>query len=159
MNDVSELVLKSIRKIIRAVDLHSRKIYAEIRITGPQLVVLRELNKIQPATISMITKNSSLSQPTVSSLVKKLINKDYIAKAKNLSDKRKADLIVSDSGKKLLETAPSLLQESFLKEFEKLPSWQRHMILSSVEHLAELMNAADLSADPLLEPGINTIED
>lgn len=158
MDETSELVLKNIRKIIRSVDLHSRKIYAEIQITGPQLVLLKELQRLNTATIGMLAEKSSLSQPTVSSLIKKLLDKELIYKETDTQDKRRTNLVLSEAGHALLNKAPSLLQDSFVKNLQALPDWQRHMILSALEKLSEMMGAEDLSADPVLAPGSQLVQ-
>jgi hypothetical protein len=49
--------------------------------------------------------------------------------------------------------APDLLQEEFLTEFRKLKSWEQHLILSSVERVATMMDAQDIDASPILTIG------
>jgi len=39
-----QTLLISIRKIIQAVDIHSRKLNKEFGLTGPQLIVLQEIS-------------------------------------------------------------------------------------------------------------------
>ena len=41
----------------------------------------------------------------------------------------------------------------FVKAFDKLESWEQHMLIASVERIAELMDAEDLSASPILDVG------
>lgn len=59
-----EEVLISLRKIIRAIDLHSKKLAKEFGLTGPQLLILMEINKYEGITLSKIAKNVNLSNAT-----------------------------------------------------------------------------------------------
>ena len=154
MDQTSELVLINIRKIIRAVELHSRRIYADITLTGPQLIILKAVSKNHGITISELANCSSLSQPTVSALVKKLLEKNLLLKKADKVDKRKVLLHISAKGEKLLLKSPSLLQDEFVNELNSLPSWHRYMILSSLEKLADMMHAQTVKVEPVLTPEI-----
>ncbi len=45
MNELHDQVLVSLRRIIRATDLHSRKLGKETGLTTPQLVVMRAIQQ------------------------------------------------------------------------------------------------------------------
>ena len=65
-------VLQALRRIIRAVDLHSRKLLAQHRITGPQLVCLLAVEENQPVTGSAIARHVHLSPSTVIGILDRL---------------------------------------------------------------------------------------
>lgn len=152
MNLESEQVLVSLRKIIRAIELQSRKIYAVSQITGPQLLILKSIEKGKDnyLTINDLTSITSLSQPTISSLVKTLVRKNLVTKSQDKEDKRRYFLSLSAKGKRALSKAPTLLQDSFLENFNSIPKWEAYMILSCLEKLACLMDAENIDADPIL---------
>jgi hypothetical protein len=49
----------------------------------------------------------------------------------------------------LAETSPPLLQERFVRRFAALPDWEQTLLLSSLQRIAELMDAGDLDAAPM----------
>lgn len=67
-----EELFVSIRRIIRAIDLRSKKLSKEAGITGPQLLVLQELERIKGITAKEVATNINLSQPTVTSILDRL---------------------------------------------------------------------------------------
>ncbi len=52
----------------------------------------------------------------------------------------------------VLAGAPPLLQEHFTR-FRRLPDWQQTQILSSLQRIVALMEAADVEAGPILTTG------
>ena len=70
--DISEEVLITLRKIIRAIDIHSRYLVKQYGLTGPQLLVLKEILRLKETHISVIAERISLSQPTVTDILDRL---------------------------------------------------------------------------------------
>jgi hypothetical protein len=60
---------------------------------------------------------------------------------------------LTDLGRERLATSPSPLQEEFLGKFRNLPSWEQHMLIASMQKVAEIMNAENLDASPILAVG------
>ena len=65
-------ILRSIRKMIRAVDIHSRKLYHEYKITTPQLICLHSLQREGPMTLSRLAGEVSLGLSTTNGIVDRL---------------------------------------------------------------------------------------
>ncbi len=147
----SELVLIALRQIIRAIDLHSKKLIKQYGLTGPQLIVLKEIQANEKVSLSALAKKVSLSLATVSSVLDRLEKQHYIQRVRGETDKRTFYAIITESGKQAVEKSPNLLQEQFLKKFEKLQEWEQHLILSSVQRIAAMMNAESVEAPPYLE--------
>ncbi|MBO6798492.1 hypothetical protein [Maricaulis sp.] len=60
---------------------------------------------------------------------------------------------LTDEGLNAAAAAPELLQAGFLREFRKLQDWERGMLIASLQRIAEMMDAEDLDASPILETG------
>ncbi|MEA3428267.1 MAG: hypothetical protein U9Q84_03390, partial [Thermodesulfobacteriota bacterium] len=58
-------ILRSLRRIIRAVDIHSRKLNIEFKITAPQKICLYWLARQGRMTLSELAKKVSLGVSTV----------------------------------------------------------------------------------------------
>ena len=56
-------------------------------------------------------------------------------------------------GQAVLQTAPEPLQEQFSARFSKLETWEQHQLVASLERIANMMDAEELDAAPLLATG------
>lgn len=144
-------VLISLRRIIRAIDLHSKRLERESGLTGPQLLLLRLIANAGQLTAGVIAREVSLSQATVTAIIDRLEQKGLLQRLRNTADKRKVMLTLTSAGEAALAKAPPLLQESFITRFDRLEEWEQSLILSSLQRLGEMMNASDLDAAPLLD--------
>jgi hypothetical protein len=52
-----------------------------------------------------------------------------------------------------LEGAPEPLQAEFLRNFRKLEHWEQHMLKSSLLRIAQMMDAENIDAAPILQAG------
>ncbi|CAN0532808.1 unnamed protein product, partial [Scytosiphon promiscuus] len=60
-----EQVLISLRQIIRATDLYSKRLSKLVGLTAPQLLVLKSISELDAVSISKLSQQVSLSQATV----------------------------------------------------------------------------------------------
>ena len=148
-------LLISLRKIIRAIDLHSKHLSKTSGLTSPQLLIMLEIDKVAGVNSSQVAKNVNLSAATVTNILDRLESKDFILRIRNTQDKRKIGLYLTEKGSLLLLNAPQPLQENFIDNFAHLARWEQSQLLSAVERLAEMMNANEIDAAPLLV--LNTI--
>jgi DNA-binding MarR family transcriptional regulator len=153
MTDLTDDVLVSLRRIIRANDLHSRKLGKETGLTTPQLVVMLAIVESQEPTVSEISKQVSLSQATVTNILNRLEGHNLVRRHRSEQDKRRVNLEVTAKGHKLLDGAPKPLQEGFIARFNQLEDWEQYLIVSSLARIASMMDAEELDAAPLLAPG------
>lgn len=153
MADLTDDVLVSLRRIIRANDLHSRKLGKETGLTTPQLVVMRAIQEADGPTVSEVSRVVSLSQATVTNILNRLEDHDLVRRHRSEKDKRRVNLALTALGRKLLKTAPTPLQEGFVARFNQLQDWEQYLIVSSLARIAAMMDADDLDAAPLLAPG------
>lgn len=148
-----EELFVSIRKIIRAIDIRSRKLSKEAGVTGPQLIVLQELARVKGITSKEVSTNVNLSQATVTSILDRLEAKRFIKRIRSESDRRRIALFLTDEGKEALINAPQPIEDSFIEKFSALKEWEQFQLMSSVERIAEMMGASEIDAAPLLNLG------
>jgi DNA-binding MarR family transcriptional regulator len=144
-------LLIALRKVIRAIDLHSKHLNKTSGLTSPQLLIMLELDKASGINSSQVAKNVNLSAATVTNILDRLENKSLISRVRDTQDKRKVGLFLTNDGKALLLSAPQALQEHFINKFSSLAQWEQSQLLSSMERLSEMMNADEIDAAPLLE--------
>lgn len=153
---VSDNVLVNLRRIIQAIDLHSRQLVRQHGITTPQLLILRQIQGQKALTVSEIAKQVSLKQATVTDILNRLERKGLVLRQKDTNDRRRVLVTETDLGEKILEAAPSPLQETFLERFENLDDWKQNMILSSLQLVSTMMTDDEISAAPILSTGLLT---
>ncbi|EJL6984607.1 MarR family transcriptional regulator [Vibrio cholerae] len=149
-----EEVLVALRQIIRAIDLHSKKLNKDAGLTGPQLILMRSIHDLgEQVTIRELAVHTNMSQGTATTILDRLERNGYVQRVRSNSDKRKVHAHLTDDGRKLLAQAPQPLQESFVDQFHQLQDWEQSLLLSSVQRISAMMNAQDMDAAPMLTIG------
>jgi len=146
-------VLISIRRIIRAIDLHSKKLVQKHGLTVPQLIVLREINSWKEVNVGEIAKNVSLSSATVTDVLARLEKRRLVERRRSNTDKRRVEVTATDAGVKILESAPPPLQESFIEKFETLKEWEQTLILATLQRVVSMMESRDVDVSAVLVTG------
>jgi len=151
--ELEDEILTAIRRIVRAIDLHSRKLVEQAGLTGPQLATLRTAMRLGPVSIGSLARSVQLGQPTVSGILDRLARRGLVRRDRSNTDRRSVVITVTPAGAQALQDTPSLLQDRFASELEKLEDWERHQVLSVLQRIASMMAAEDLDASPHLVTG------
>lgn len=143
-------MLVALRRVIRAVDLHSRRLVHSHGLTGPQAVIIGEVIGSQGLTAGELARRVNLSQATVTDIVKRLEMRGLLCRSRDERDRRRVFVSTTEAGQKIHANAPPLLQETFVERFESLPDWEQSLLLSAIQRIAALMDAEGLDAAALL---------
>ena len=152
MKDYDEILI-SLRKIMRAADLHSQKLMKESGLTAPQLLVMQAIEKEGRPSTSTLARHIAVSQATMTRIVDRLERAALVKREKSTTDKRVIHVGLTDAGRAKLEAAPEPLQAEFLREFRKLEAWEQQMLKSSLLRIAKMMDAEEIDAAPILQVG------
>ena len=144
-------VLISLRRIIRATDLQSKRIVKACGLTIPQVMVLRAIEELGDVTVKRISDNVSLSQATVTTILNRLESRQLIERVRGATDRRIVNARLTTEGQNILSTVPPLLHEEFISKFENLNDWEKTQLLSSLQRVATMMDAETLDASPFLD--------
>jgi len=150
---LSPMVLSALRRIIRAIDIHSRTLVQRFGLTGPQLVVLRELLDRDGCSAGQLARAVTLSQATVTGILDRLERKGMVTRQRSADDRRRVLVAATAEARRALASAPPLLQNHFTAAFERLPKWEQHQILASLQRIVALMEADEVEAGPILTTG------
>ena len=153
MAQLEDQVLVALRRIIRATDIHSRRLAKETGLTTPQLVILRAVAATEGPTVSEIARSVSLSQATVTTLLNKLEARQAVARERSQEDRRRVNVRLTPEGENILRSAPLPLQDQFADRFQSLETWEQYQLVASLERIANMMDAEALDAAPLLATG------
>lgn len=149
-----EEVLVSLRQIIRAIGLYSKKLSKESGLTGPQLILMRSIKKLgNQVTIRQLSNHTNVSPATATTILDRLERNGLVIRVRSTTDKRKVHANITEKGALLLESAPLPLQDSFINNFHSLDEWEQSLLLSSVQRIASMMNAESYKESPVLDLG------
>lgn len=151
--EVNDQILIALRRIVRAIDLHSRRLAQEFNLTGPQVVLIRELVRRGEIHAAELAKNISLSHATVTDILNRLEKRGLISRTRSQIDRRRILVRPTAQALALVEQSPPLLQERFSQQLEKLQEWELTQILSVLQRVALMMDAKHVDASPLLATG------
>ncbi len=144
-------LLIALRKVIRAIGMHSKHLNKTSGLTSPQLIIMQEIDKSSGINSGQVAKNVNLSAATVTNIIDRLENKALVSRVRSTQDKRKVSLYLTDDGKAQLHKAPQALQEHFIENFSNLAPWEQSQLLSSMQRIADMMDANEIDAAPLLD--------
>jgi DNA-binding MarR family transcriptional regulator len=146
-------VIAALRRIVRAIDLHSRHLVDRFSVTGPQLVALQELARLGEVPVGVLARSVRVSHPTMTGIVDRLEKRGLVRRERDTADRRRMTVSATEDGLKLLADAPSPLQDRFRSEFSKLAEWEQTFMLATLQRIAAMMDAEELDAAPVLTTG------
>tara|TARA_B110000879_G_scaffold181542_1_gene238967 strand:- start:247 stop:717 length:471 start_codon:yes stop_codon:yes gene_type:complete len=145
-------ILIKLRKIIRSINLESKKIEKELGISIPQFLVLQYLSNQDDyrAFAKDIKTYLNLNASTVSGIISRLDSKSLVARSTKPDDKRASFIILTAKGADLLNKYPPTLQEKLTQRLKKLSPKQIAELDRNIELLTVIMDVEDIDATPLL---------
>ncbi len=149
-------ILINIRKILRSLNLESKKIQKEYGVSIPQLMCLDFLGDKENyrSTQGSIARYLNLNSSTMSGIIDRLEIKGFVARLPNPDDKRTVFISLTSKGAKLLDASPQLLHHQLSKKLEKLPKEQIKQINDALYILVQSLNIEEIQASPII-----TLED
>lgn len=143
----------ALRRVIRAVDLHSRALMRSHGLTAPQALVLKEVAAAGEVPAGTLAQRVNLSHATVTDILNRLERRGLVTRSRGTTDRRRVLVRATTEGQETLKRAPPLLQESFSARFVQLADWEQTLLLASLQRVAALMDAERIDAAPVLTAG------
>ncbi|MCP5216469.1 MAG: MarR family transcriptional regulator [Pseudomonadales bacterium] len=148
-----EDVLVALRRVIRATDLHSKYLVKTTGLTTPQILLLQAIRDKGQVTIGELANEVNLSQATVTAILDRLEKRHLVYRKRSEQDKRKVHANLTDKATHILKNSPIPLQDHFARQFAELEEWEQNMIISAVQRIAQMMDANNIDASPVLDVG------
>lgn len=133
-------ILSSIRRIIRSVDIYSRKLAQEHGVTVPQLLCMLKIDELGPLTIKDLSEEVFLNPSTIVGIVDRLEKHDLFARERSVKDRRKVRILLTEKGREMVAQSPSPLQDSLAYSIEHLPELEKATIALSLEKILQMMS-------------------
>ena len=153
LSDAEEDVLKNLRRVIRAVDLYSRRLVNETGLSSPQLICLRQLAREGAIQSGQLAHAVNLSAATVCGILDRLEARGLVSRQRQVDDKRRVLVDLTSAGHEAVQSAPPAMHDSFLFKYRNLPASQQAQIDRTLRKLVSMMSADELDAAPILVPG------
>lgn len=144
-------ILRSIRRIMRSVDLYSHKLALESGVTVPQLSCLLRVVAAGPLTHKALAAEVELSASTLVGIVDRLEAKGLVRRERSSLDRRQVLISATEEGSILAARSPSPLQDRLAAALEDVPELERAAIALSLERIVELMQIGQVDAAPILD--------
>ena len=149
----TDSALRAIRRLLRAAEMSEKQLAAATGLTPSQLVVLQEVARHGETTAGAIAAAVQFSQATVTSLVDRLVERDFVVRSRRERDRRQVWVSLTPTGTATLSSAPDMMQDRFQDRFARLADWEQAMIVAMLERLTALLNADRIDAAPVIDAG------
>lgn len=145
-------ILVQMRKIIRSINLESKRIEKELGISIPQLLVLQILSACPDykASSKFIKEKINLNASTVSGIIYRLELKGLVARLPNLQDKRVQFITLTAKAAEMLKNSPQSLQQKISDNLSRLSKTQQAELMKNIELLVDVMDARHIEASDLV---------
>jgi len=145
-------ILIKIRKIVRSVNIESKKIQREHGLSIPQLLCLEYLRRSEgfQSTQKNIRDYLNLNSSTVTGIIKRLEKKGCIARLPKKDDKRTTYIVLTSKGSELLGETPSLLHDRLSKHLENISGKQQKEINDALDLIIKYLDINNVDASPVI---------
>jgi DNA-binding MarR family transcriptional regulator len=148
---LEDQIVVAIRRISRAIDRRSRTLLQDFGLTAPQLAILSAIRRMQPVPAGRIAHEVHLAQATVTDVLNRLERRELIERVRGDLDRRSVNVSLTSNGKRVLDSAPSLLEGQFVAELARLREWERTQILATLQRIADMLHANHMVTVPELD--------
>jgi DNA-binding MarR family transcriptional regulator len=145
-DDSSLRILHALRRIMRAMDIHSRRLAAERDVTSVQLFVMKMLATEEVETATEVARRVHLSPSTVVGIIDRLEEKGLAERSRSSTDRRVVRIQLTESGLKVVENTPHPIEDLLANQRNGLGEDEERRIADGLEMLVALLDADRLDA-------------
>ncbi len=140
--DPTTSLVRSVRRIAQAIDVRSREISGLTGLTLPQLLVLQSIRALGEVSTSAVSRDVSMSSPTVVAVLDRLEAKGLIVRYRSATDRRVVHARLTDGGFAALKDAPGLMGAEALERWSALPPDRQQTMAAAMAIFADLLAGA-----------------
>ncbi|HEY3644815.1 MAG TPA: MarR family transcriptional regulator [Gammaproteobacteria bacterium] len=149
--DLMKDIFMDLRRIMRAMDVHSRKLAGSHGLTGPQMLCLREITSHGSLTTGALARAVALSPATLTGILDRLEARGLVSRERRPEDKRRVLVSLTAMGRQMSQELPSPLQERFSDRMTELSIDDQTAIRMALGSVARMMES-DVDAAPVDAP-------
>lgn len=145
-------ILIDIRKIVRSINLESKRVQKDFGISIPQLLCLGYINRARDkvSTHSELMDLLSLNSSTVTGIVNRLEKNDLVKRLPKSGDKRVTYIGITTKGSEIVSQSPDILHDQLASKIKALPPATQKKIKEALTIIVEAMEIEEIEAAPLI---------
>lgn len=145
-------ILIKLRRIVRSINLESKRVDKELGVSIPQLLCLQFLAEQDEfrANASKLKDFLNLNASTITGIIKRLEKKNLVVKLPKSIDKRITLISLTAKGMELIQNAPITFQQKLSEKLQALPPDKLKTIIEGIDLLTELMEVDKIKASPII---------
>lgn len=145
-------ILIRLRKIVRSVNLESKRVEKEQGVSIPQLLCLQYLAEQEDYKTNAVKLKAflNLNASTISGILHRLEKKGLVEKLPKPSDKRVTLISLTANGMDLIKSAPITFQQKLSEKLQALPPEKLQTIIEGIDLLTQIMDVEELDASPII---------
>lgn len=140
-------ILHALRRLSRALDIHSRKLAAEKNVTSAQLFSMKMLAIDNVDTATEVAKRVHLSPSTVVGILDRLEEKELIERRRDTQDRRVVRLRLTRKGRDVVDSTPHPIEDLLTQERNGMTETEAREVADCLEKLVGILGARDLDAE------------
>jgi len=137
--ELSAEVLHCLRRLTHAIDQHSSALARGYGLTGPQLAALQTLARLGEGSASELARHLSLSQPTMTGIVQRMIQKGLVSRRPSEWDRRVSLLTPTQEGRRILAQSPPLLRKPFMDRLATMETPEQEQLLHCLQQIVSMI--------------------
>lgn len=149
-------ILIKIRKIIRSINLESKKIQKEYGVSIPQVLCLNYLKQSPEFQSSqhLIREFLNLNSSTVTGIIGRLEKKGLVARLPKSGDRRITNIALTSRGDEVLRHMPSLMHDRLTEKLDRYDPDQVQKVETALDLIVAFLDIESLDASPLITDDI-----
>ena len=146
VTDTISFLSNTFPKIYSSLYLNYLKQYSGLYdVNKTQLRALVFMKNYGEISMTELCAKLNIEKGSLTSMIDDLSKKGYVYREKNLKDRRKYMIVITEEGKKIAADFTEKLSNDLEAKFFKLDTDEREKYLEAIETLATLVNISELS--------------
>jgi DNA-binding MarR family transcriptional regulator len=140
-------IVHALRRLVRALEINSRRLAAETGVTSAQLSCMKMLDLEDVDTATEVARRVHLSPSTVVGILDRLEDRKYITRQRDGRDRRVVRVKLTKEGKALVRKTPHPVRNLLELQRNGLTESDANRIADSLEKLVGVLGATELEVD------------
>ena len=138
-------VVNGLRRIVRALHRSHRVAEQKFELSAAQLLVLQRLAEVPSLSVNELADRTFTHQSTVSVVVTRLVGRGLVRRTRADDDARRAELVLTGSGRVLLQRAMSSALAQLIDALDAMPTNRLRLIGGCLD---DVVDALGVRAEP-----------
>jgi DNA-binding MarR family transcriptional regulator len=148
--DVIKDIVESIRRLVRAEYLDSKKMSKQYGLTGPQSLVLRLLIKNGALSSADLSRQMYVTPSNITGIIDRLEKKGYVERIRKPGDRRIALITLTQPGQELGKTIPDPIEKKFVNQLADLGPEHLQILAMAMNQILNLIDTKGIEDTPLV---------